>query len=47
MTSFMKFSYVQNLSHEPNGSDFQKDMLYSVEESVKCIFEGIDSTIFA
>ena len=47
MTSFMKFSYVQNLSHEVDSSDSQQDIANSVEEAVKCTFEGVDSTIFA
>ena len=43
----MKFSYVQNLSHSVDSVDSQKDMLVSVEDSIRCIFDGIDSTVFA
>lgn len=43
----MKFSYVQHVRHEAENNDTQKEIFHSVDEAVKCIFEGVDSTIFA
>lgn len=47
MTSYMKFSYVQNQSYQKEKGDSQKDMAAMVEESVQCVLDGADSTIFA
>ena len=48
MTTYMKFNHVQNLVHEEiDNAQSQKEMASSVEDAVKCVFEGIDSTIFA
>ena len=44
-TSYMKFSYVQQSGLKEG--EGQRDMFSSVEDAVRCIFEGIDSTIFA
>jgi hypothetical protein len=43
----MKFSYVQYVYLEKSDTDCQKEIFNSVDEAVKCIFEGIDSTVFA
>lgn len=43
----MKFSYVQHVYLERAEADCQREIFTSVDEAVKCIFEGVDSTIFA
>lgn len=44
----MRFSYVQDLAREAvENAQSQKDMAAAVEDAVRCVFEGIDSTIFA
>lgn len=46
-TSYMRFSYVQHVYLERPETDCQREIFTSVDEAVKCIFEGVDSTIFA
>lgn len=47
MTSFMKFNFVQFVPHDIDSSTSQKEIFSSVDEAVQCIFDGVDSTIFA
>jgi hypothetical protein len=47
MTSFMKFSFVQHVARHAEKEVDQKEIAASVDDAVRCVFDGIDSTIFA